>query len=428
MQADTKTHRLSNGIRLATVEMPYMESAAIGIWTEAGSRHERSEQHGMAHFVEHLLFKGTPSRTAMDISRQVERMGASIDAFTVEDHTCYHAHGPAGTCLSLLEVMGDLYQNPVFDPGEIEAEKSVISEEISMIQDHPAQLLEDLISEGLWGSSHPLGRTITGTRESVASFSRDQIFRFFKEAYCGAQTVISVAGNIRHDEIADAVSRWFGKMPRGDLMPVEPAPPIQSGQAFEEVDDREQVHLALAFRAADRADPERFSQKILSVILGENMSSRLFQELREKLGLCYEVQCETFSFSDAGALQIYMALDPARQMQALEVVRRIVEDLCLSPPEQSEVDDAIQYCVGQNQIHLEKVTSQMMWAGESLLSFDEWIGPEVIRRKIAGVTPGDVQASARNIFTPDRMSIAICGPESTIDQARRWAAGLTIRH
>lgn len=419
-------HRLPNGIRLATTRMPHMASIGLGVWADVGSRHESLEEHGMAHLVEHLLFKGTPERSAMDISRQVERLGASLDAYTVEDHTCYHTRSPADAFPELLGVMADMYQNPVFDPAELESEKRVIGEEISMVRDQPAQLLEDLISEATWGAEHPLGRTITGTLESLESHSREKIDGFFRRHYCGKQTVISVAGALEHGEIHDLVAGAFSHLPAGDQAAVEPAYGARFGMRHEEMDDREQAHLSISFRCGDRYDPDRFSQKIMNVILGENMSSRMFQFLREQLGLCYEIQSEVISFADAGVLQVYLALDPDNLSQALAALSRTFGSLCHQPPSQQEVDEAISYCVGQSAIHLESVSSQMMWAGECLLSFDKWIDPDGIYEQLQAVTPARVQASAQKIFTQENLSVSIAGPASAIEQVSNWATGSQI--
>ena len=422
MTAETKVHRLSNGLRLATTAMPNMESAGVGIWTEAGSRHETAAEHGMAHFVEHLLFKGTPDRSAREISRQVESLGASLDAFTVEDHTCYHARCPADTLTSLIDVMSDMYQHPEFDQTELESEKRVIREEIAMVQDQPSQLLEDLISSAAWGETHPLGRTITGTMNSLDSFSRDSVIEYFNRAYGSQQTVISIAGKIDHQQVVDMIEAKFCDLPSSPALQMLPAPGVSQGMAFAEVEDREQVHLALCFRAASRHDPARFNQKILNVILGENMSSRLFQRLREQLGLCYEVQSDTFAFEDAGALQVYLALDPDNLRQALSAMSETFSELREKAPSNSEVSDAINYCLGQSRIHFETVSAQMMWAGECLLSFDQHIDPKTILKKLAAVTPQAVQESAETMFQKQNMSVALVGPQESINELEAWAA------
>ncbi len=421
MPSAAQIHRFPNGIRLATVEMPYMDSVGVGIWTEAGSRHERPVEHGMAHFVEHLLFKGTPHRSAAEISRQVERLGASLDAFTVEDHTCYHARCPAEGFLTLLDVMSDLYQHPVFDPRELESEKRVIREEIAMVRDQPSQLLEDLASEAAWGREHPLGRSITGTARSLQSFSRDRVFDFHKRCYRGRQTVIAVAGKIDHASAVDAVGERFSSMAAGASLEMEPAPKKGCGGVYEEMDDLEQCHLSVAFRAADRNDPDRFSQKILNVILGENMSSRLFQALREEQGLCYEVQSDTVCFADAGLLQIYLALDPDNLGRALHMVSSILDGLCEGAITAEEVSEAVAYAVGQSRLHLESVAAQVMWSGECLLSFDDWISPEEVYDRLSRVTPAAVVDSARRVILRGEMSLALIGPEEAIREVGAWA-------
>lgn len=422
MQAETNVHRLANGLRLATTEMPHMESVGVGIWTETGSRHEDETQHGMAHFIEHLLFKGTPNRSAHDISRQIESLGASLDAFTTEDHTCYHARCPAQSLDRALEVIGDLYQNPIFDPADMESEKRVIREEIAMIQDQPAQLIEDLTSSALWGERHPLGRSITGTEMTLAGFDQHSVRDFFKQAYSSSQTIISVAGKINHQEIVNKIETTFTPLPEGSPMKTQTPPPPRFGSAFSEMVNREQIHLTISFRGADRHDPTRFSQKILNVILGENMSSRLFQNLRENMGLCYEVQSDTFAFEDAGVLQIYLALDPANLGRALTGLSETIDQLRSQPPQAFEVEEAINYCVGQSRMHFENVGAQMMWAGECLMSFDRHIEPKTVLNKLQAVTPRCVQQSAQSLFQLENMAIALVGAQASINEFQGWAA------
>ena len=426
MQSDTKIHRFSNGVRLATVSMPHMESVAIGLWTSVGSRHESPGEHGMAHFIEHLLFRGTPSRTAEDISRQIEGLGGTVDGFTVEDHTCYHAKAPADQLELLLDVLTDFYQNPVFDPWEIEAERRIIREEIAMVHDQPAQHLEDLVSQAAWGADHSLGRSITGTEESLAQFTRPDVFDFFKRSYSGCQTVISVAGKIDHFAVAETVEQKMEKLPAGSSVQYEPAPPIaRRGHSFGKYPSREQAHVALAFRSADRHDPDRYAQKLLNVMLGENMSSRLFQHIREQLGLCYEVQSDLVAFSDAGLLQIYLALDPENLSSALHAVSGILDNLCRHTIADEELDQAKRFIGGQSRIGLENTSSQMMWAGESLLSFDKWIDPDKILEKLDSVTIGDVQSAARKLFLSGGLSTSLAGSPRSDAVLREWAAKYT---
>lgn len=386
-----------------------MASVSVGLWAGVGSRHESNFEHGMAHFVEHLLFKGTPTRYAEDISRQIEGLGASVDAFTVEDHTCYHAKGPAEFFPELLEVLADFYLNPVFDPQEIEFERRVIREEIAMVRDQPSQYLEDLASEAVWGERHPLGRSITGTEESLDGLTRPAIFEFFKRGYCGENTVISVAGDLDHDQVADRIAEIFGHLDPGARSVCRPAGPPQRGHRFEESVETEQAHLALSFRSAHQHDPRRFPQKLMNLILGENMSSRLFQVLREQKGLCYEIQSDVVSFHDAGCLQIYTALHPENLREALDAFSGIAADFCDKRVSVRELNEAKAFLIGQSRISLENTASQMMWAGESILSYDEWIDPEHIYEQVAAVTREEVFSAACEVLDPALLSTAIVG-------------------
>ncbi|HRQ87662.1 MAG TPA: pitrilysin family protein [Bacteroidia bacterium] len=420
MSPDTRVHRLENGIRLATVSMPHMASVSMGLWAGAGSRHESEQEHGMAHFVEHMLFKGTPDRTAEEISRQIESLGASIDGFTVEDHTAYQVKGLAEQFEPLFDVLADLYQHPLLDPSEIDSEKQVIREEIAMVHDQPSQYLDDLVSEAAWGRDHPLGRSITGTEESLERFRRADIEAFHSRVYRGRHTVVSVAGNIDHDAVAEIVASRLGSLPIGEALACEPALPVAPQHRFHEDGGQEQAHLALSFRNVDRHDPARYAHKLLNVILGENMSSRLFQVIREQRGLCYEVQSDLISFADAGALQIYLALSPANLSEALRSISSILDDLRNRGVRGEELDEAKSFVVGQNRISLENTSSQMMWAGESLLYFNEWIDPEEAHRQLAKVTLDEIRDAALSAFDPDTLCTAVIGPAESRSSLARW--------
>lgn len=420
MLPDTRVHRLPNGIRLATISMPHMASVSMGIWAGGGSRHETDREHGMAHLVEHLLFKGTRERTAEEISRHIESLGASIDGFTVEDHTAYQIKGPAEKFGRLFEVLADLYLNPEFDPLEIDSERQVIREEIAMVHDQPSQYLDDLISEAVWGRDHPLGRSITGTEESLEAIRRADIVDFHSRIYRGRHTVVSVAGNIRHEEVAEIVAARLAALPAGEPLPCAPADPAHSQHRFHEDSGQEQSHLALSFRNFDRHDPRRYAHKLLNVILGENMSSRLFQEIREQRGLCYEVQSDLVSFADAGALQIYLALSPGNLSEALGSISEILEDLRNRGVQKDELEEAKSYVIGQNRISLENTASQMMWAGESLLYFDDWIDPEEAHGLLEKVTLADVHEAATEAFDPKTLCSAIIGSAESRSRLAQW--------
>jgi predicted Zn-dependent peptidase len=422
MSPSTRLHRLDNGIRLATVSMPHMASVAFGLWTDAGSRHESDHEHGMAHFVEHMLFKGTPTRSAEEISRHIESLGASIDGFTVEDHTAYQVKGPAERFEKLFDVLADLYRNPVFDAEELESEKLVIHEEIAMVRDQPSQYLEDLISEAVWGKDHPLGRSITGTEESLNAFRQEDVSDFHTRAYCGCNTVVSVAGNIDHEAVYDIVSERLADLPAGAPVAYRPAGASPEQHRFHPDETQEQSHLALSFRSVKRNHPGRFAHKLLNVILGENMSSRLFQTIREQKGLCYEVQSDLAVFSDAGLLQIYLALSPKNLKKALRGITGITDDLRENGVTDQELEEAKSYLIGQNRISLENTSAQMMWAGETFLFYDEWIDPEEIHQQVEAVTSADIREAAHEAFDLETLSSAIIGPGVSEKVISDWLA------
>lgn len=420
MPTETSIYRLDNGIRLAAVRMPHMESVSLGLWTDAGSRHESPQEHGMAHFLEHMLFKGTPTRTAVQISREIEGLGSSIDGFTVEDHTGYQAKAPSEQFEKLFSVLADFYQHPTLDPADLESERQVIHEEISMVRDQPAQLLEDLLSEAAWGETHPLGRSITGTDESLDAIRRGDVLDFFQRAYSGRNTVVSVAGNIEPDSILEIVAREFSEIPPGAPLHYESAPQPRVDHRFEEALEQEQAHVALSLPGVARHDRRRYALKLLDVILGENMSSRLFQELREERALCYEVQSDLVSFADGGLIQIYVALSPENLEEALFAISKVAKELVDDGVTAGELEDAKSFVIGQSRISLENTASQMMWAGESLLFFDDWLDPGEIHRRIEAVTLEEVHYEAMRLFSLFRVSSALVGPVESNHVVENW--------
>lgn len=418
--ADTRIHRLDNGVRLATVHMPHMESVSVGLWTDAGSRHESPAEHGIAHFIEHLLFKGTPTRTAAQISREIEGLGSSIDGFTVEDHTGYQAKAPANQFERLFSVLADFYQHPTMDPTDLELERQVIHEEIAMVKDQPSQLLEDVISEAAWGASHPLGRSITGSNQSLEAIRRGDVLDFFQRAYSGRNTVVSVAGNIEHNRVLEIVSGEFSGLQAGVPMMFESAPVPLTDHLYEETYEQEQVHVALALPGVTRHDPRRYALKLLDVILGENMSSRLFQELREERALCYEIQSDLVSFADGGLIQIFLALSPENLEEALYGISKVRNSLVNDGVSEEELEAAKSFLTGQSRISLENTASQMMWAGECLLFFDEWLDPVEIHRRIEAVTLEEVHQEAMRLFTPFEVASALIGPVESNAVIENW--------
>lgn len=416
----THTTRLENGTTLAATEMPHMESVAIGLWTGLGSRHENAETSGAAHFIEHLLFKGTPTRNASDIAREIERIGGSVNAFTSEDHTCYYVSGPADRFELLADVLCDMYSHPLMEPSEIDLERDVIKEEIAMVRDQPGQWLEDLLSEAAWGD-HPLGRCITGTPETLDNIDRSTLFQVHGDGYVGQQTFATVAGRIDAETVHAALAQRLGALSSGQPTIMAPAPAPGSPSRIE-IDDIEQAHLAIGFHAPDRHDDRRYALTLLNVILGENMSSLLFQKMREREAVCYNVQSDVMTFDGTGMLHIYSAVDPKNLDRSLTLIAETLRELVESKLDADIVADAKSYVIGQSRIGLENTSSQMMWAGESLLAYNRVCDPEVSHQRIAAVTAKEMRDLAVGLFTPENLVVAAVTPGICAARIEDWSA------
>lgn len=414
---------LPNGTRIASIEMPHMRSACVGIWVGVGGRYEPKTLSGMSHFTEHLLFKGTKERSAKKITESVEGLGGYLNAFTTEDHTCYYAKAAAQHLPVVCDVLSDMYLNSQFAPVEIERERDVIREEIAMVGDNPSQYVQEMLSEALW-PDHPLGRSLTGTNEGISRFTREHFLDFTRRFYNGRTTIVAVAGCVTHDCVLEAFAPVMSALPKGRT------PACRRFEA-EETHDRqphvtvvpqeiEQCHLAMGWYAFGRRDPRRFALKILSVILGENMSSRLFQKLRERYGFCYSIQSCVVSLDDTGALTVFAALDPDNLKKAIGVILQEMERIARQPPSRSELRKAQDYMIGQTLMGLESTTNQMMWMGESLLAYGKVIDPSEVESQLFTVTPQEISEVARYCLVRSRLCVSLVGAGLDAATVRSW--------
>ena len=412
--------RLSNGARIASVDMPHMRSVTVGVWAGVGGRHERVCEGGISHFIEHLLFKGTRRRNPRQITAAVEGVGGYLNAFTTEDHTCYYAKAGAPHFARLCDVLTDMYMDSVFAQAEIDREREVIREEILMYRDQPAQHAQELLTSTLW-PKHPLGRPLTGTVETVSHLRRREITDFHRRNYNGASTVVTVAGRVPHAEIVAALAPAMGRLPAGrrarfqrsPRLPVRPSVNLYTHET-------EQTHLAMGFHTWGRTDERRFALKILSVILGENMSSRLFQKLRERHAFCYSVSSGMVTLADTGALHISAGLDPAKLEPALRLILRELKAIASRGPTRAELKMAQDYTIGQTLMGLESTTNQILWMGESLLGYGRVLCPVEIERRILGVTREEVQAVAGECLKLGRLGLAVVGPLKDSAKIESW--------
>ncbi len=411
-------NRLRNGLRLATVEMPHMQSACVGLWAHVGGRHESRRLSGISHFLEHMLFKGTPRLTPRQISASVEGVGGYLNAFTSEDATCYYAKAGVTHLRRLLDVLLDIYTRSLFDPTEVERERQVIREEISMYRDQPCQRVQELLSLRLW-PGNALGRPLTGTMESLAAISRDAIADYCQRWYNLSTTTLAVASPLPHQAVAQLVEALAPALPTGRRPRITPVRPCGPPLPLAESDDIEQSHLAIGFETFGRHDKRRYALKLLSVVLGENMSSRLFQELRESRGYCYSVSSCTSLFEEVGMLNISLGLDADNLQKATTVLCRELRRLREKPVPASELGRAKDYVIGQNLLGLESTTNQMMWIGESMVGYGTIIAPDEVRARMASVTAAEVQSAAETLLRNQRLAVTMVGPDDRLPDYHR---------
>lgn len=407
---NVRQSKTSNGIRVATSAIPHVESVTMGIWVGVGSRYEPIEIGGISHFTEHLLFKGTRRRSPRDISQAIEGKGGYLNAFTGEEATCYYARVGYDQLGSGFDVLGDMYMNSRFDRKEIEKERGVIFEEIMMYRDLPRHLVQEMLMGILW-PKHPLGRPIIGTHESLSAMSRKTFLDFVASKYVTNNTVVAFAGNLDHDACVGMVEKAMGKAPRASRARFTPVSGgLKQGRAVFLAKEVEQTHLALGFRGFGYTDDRRHALRILNVVLGENMSSRLFQIVREKHGLAYSVNSNIQLFRDSGALIIAAGLDRERKTQALDLIVKEVRRMAERPVGAAEVKRAKDYVIGQTRLGLESTSHQMMWLGDNFLSRGRFVSPEEAIAKLKDVTAADIQKLARQIFRHSRVSLAVVSP------------------
>ena len=417
--SDYRLTTLPNGVRIASVEMPHMQSVSAGLWTGVGARFEPKALSGISHFIEHLMFKGTKKRGAKQITESVEGIGGYLNAFTTEDHTCYYAKAGAGHLPVLADVLADMVLNSNFAPDEIERERDVIREEIMMYRDQPAQHVQEMLSETMW-PGHPLGRPLTGTVDSIASFRRSHFLDFVRQNYNGRSLIATVAGRASHEEAVALFQPLLGRVKPGRAPRFARARVSGGAKISLATQETEQTHLAMGFYSFGRADERRFALKLLSVILGENMSSRLFQKLREKHGYCYSVQSGMVTLADTGLINISAGLDPAKLPKAMRAIFGELEKIRRNKPGRNEVQRAKDYTVGQTLMGLESTSNQMMWMGESILGYRKILDPSEIEKKLMAVTPEAIMEVACHCLDRKKLGMAVIGPLKDKKQIEGW--------
>lgn len=416
-----QTSTLPNGLRIGTVELPDRRAAALGLWTGTGSRHEPARLAGVAHLVEHMVFKGTARRSARKISLDIEGVGGELNAFTSEDHTCYHAVVPAARLAIAADVLADIFRHARYSERDCRREKEVILEEIQMYRENPGQHVEDLLSEAVW-PRHSLGRIITGTPASLARLGPVELREWTGRTHVATNTVLAVASPWPHAEVVEKLRPLFASLPAGKPARTIAYPTRRPTARRCEARETEQSHLALGFRTPGRRHPSRHATRLLSVLAGEAMGSRLFHALREQRGLCYAVHTETDVFEETGLFEVYTAVENGKLEAATRALGRELTKLVTHPPKEAELARAREFALGQQDLWFESTVNQMNWVGECLLWHGRIVVPDVARARLRAVTPGEVAASAARILQPRKAALAIIGPEAKSAPIENWLA------
>lgn len=410
MFVDVETTTLANGMRVISSSLPHMQSAAFGLWCGCGSRHESAKLSGASHFLEHMLFKGTPRRSALEISRAVEGYGGYLNAFTQEESTCYYARVGYNHLPRTVDVLGDMVLNAKCAESDVVKERQVILEEIHMYGDQPQHVVQESVEEALW-PRHALGRSILGSERTVGCIDAAALQRYKANAYVPGKLVAAFAGKVSHAACVEQIESLFGSTPRSVGRRTRtfddqrsPIPVVLLSR------DIEQTHLNLAYRVFGRLDARRYSLRVLGAVLGDNMSSRLFQVVREKHGLAYSVQTQIQQFHETGAFFISAGLDRRRGADALALIVRELKRIKEKAISLRELKQAKEYLVGQLRLGLEGSTNQMIWLGESVLAYGQFMSPDEAIRLTQEVTREDVQAVAQWVFRPERASLSMVTP------------------
>jgi predicted Zn-dependent peptidase len=387
-----------------------MMSVSVGLWIGVGSRYEPAPLNGVCHFIEHLLFKGTKKRSAKEISQAVEGIGGYLNAFTSEETTCFHARACHDRFDELLNVLLDMLLDSRFDPVEIGKEREVIKEEMAMYLDEPQHHVQELLNATLW-PDQPLGRPITGTEQTLDAMTRAHLVGYLRENYVPVNTLIVAAGKLKHRQAVRAVARYASRFPSNGRPHFTPARSEQRKPRIHLFTKKtEQTQIALGIRTCSRQDERRYALRLLNTILGENMSSRLFQVIREDRGLAYSIYSTPSFFSDAGDLVISAGLDTDNVTKVLQLVLRELRRLREAAPTAAEVRRARDYVIGQVDLSLESADNQMNWVGEQLIGYGKILRPGQIKRRLREVTAGEIRAAARDFFRPERLNLALVSP------------------
>lgn len=399
---------LPNAVRVVCEPVTHVQSAAIGIWCQTGSRMESDAEAGISHLIEHMLFKGTGRRTAEQIAQDIEGRGGSMNAFTDREMTCYYVRVLADDVENALDVLSDMYTCSKLSPDDLELEKSVVQEEIGKYEDSPEDHIHDLHARMRWGS-HPLGRPIIGSHESVGGLKRENLTGYMSCRYVAGKTIVAVAGNVEPQQVRDIAQRFLEPLQNDFELPLEPPPKSTPGE-FLNSKDVEQVHFCIGGNGVNVYDDRKYAMSVLDAVVGGSMSSRLFQEIREKRGLAYAIGSYTAPYREAGAFTIYGGTSLKTFDQVREVVASEISKLRAEPVPDDELQRTKRMLTGNLVLGLESMSARMTRMARNEMLFGRDIPVEETVEKINAVTAKDLQALANEHLNLDGLTTTAIGP------------------
>jgi predicted Zn-dependent peptidase len=402
------TETLPSGLRLVTESMPHVRSVSIGVWLMRGSRHESDAESGIAHFVEHMLFKGTRTRSAQQIAQEIDSIGGQLDAFTAKEYAGYYIKVLDENLPLAADLLGDMVLRPAFEPADIVREQSVILEEIKMVEDAPDDLVHEVFAQQFW-PRHPLGRPILGTPATVSSFGQSGLREYFGRMYVAPQLLIAVAGNIDHARVRALVEKTFESVPTTAATDGTAPPAVKAGVAYRQK-EIEQSHLCMGTPAYHQAHSDRHALYVLNTVLGGSMSSRLFQHIREDRGLAYSVFSNLTTYSDAGMVTIYAGCANDKVAEVVDLSLAELRELRETPVPGDELRRAKDHLKGSLVLNLESTASRMSHLARQFIFFGRYYTLDELTSAVEAVTSADVQRVANELFRDEGLAATVVGP------------------
>ena len=405
---DISRTRLPNGLTIITEPMPHVRSVSLGIWIGTGARRETTEQNGISHFIEHMVFKGSENRDAEEIAKVIDSTGGHLDAYTAKELVSYNTKVIDDHLPLAFDVIADMVLRPLFRPEDIEKEKGVILEELKMEVDNPEYLVHETFFRTFW-KNHPLGRSILGTKASISSFTQEVLRDYYSNVYVPANIVVTAAGRISHERVARMVEDYFGQLPQGSPAPAEPEPSAQVPHILKKKQSLEQVHLCMGVPAFPIAHPRRYAMYVLSTLLGGGMSSRLFQNVREKHGLAYSIFSELNLYRDTGCLAVYSGTSDVHVGKVIGMITDEFKRLVNEPVPADELRRAKDHMKGSLALSLESTSARMSNLARQELFFGRFFSVDEMVEEIEKVTTEDLLDVARDLFAGRQAGVTVLG-------------------